>query len=299
MGSGGGSGGAATGSGGAASGGAASGGAGGQAGTAAATGGRGSGGAGGRGGSSATGGSGTGGGAGGALGRFSFFVTSVGAMKRLSKNVNGFGGDLRYGEATGLAGADKICREIAETAMPGAGAKTWRAFLSTTKGGVNDGPVHAIDRVGDGPWYDRMGRLLAMNKANLMMTRPGGADPAIINDFPNEDGVPNHQDGAPGCTGNACPDNHDFLTGTGTNGMLYNADWSNTCHDWTSAVGADGKPRCGHSWPRGVQSWMSILNEAGCAAGINLVEMGGPKASDPSVGSGGGYGGIYCFALTP
>jgi len=264
------------------------------------TGGRGTGGAasGGRGGATGTGGAGSGG-AGGSSAHFSFFVTSVDAMKRLSGNPLGFGGDLRYGEATGLAGADKICREIAESALPGAGQKTWRAFLSTTKGGTNDGPVHAIDRVGEGPWYDRMGRLLAMNKANLMMTRPGGADAAIVNDFPNENGIPNHSDGAPGCSGNACPDNHDILTGTGTTGMLYNSDWKYTCHDWASTVPGDGTPRCGHSWPRGVQSWMSILNEAGCAPGINLVESGGPKASDPTVGSGGGYGAIYCFALTP
>ena len=44
--------------------------------------------------------------------------------------------------------------------MSGAGAKSWRAFLSTIRGGP-DGPVHAIDRVGNGPWYDRLGRLVA------------------------------------------------------------------------------------------------------------------------------------------
>lgn len=261
---------------------------------------------------------------------FSFFVTSWAAMQRLSKSPNGFGGDLRYGESDGLKGADKICTEIAETASPGSGSKGWRAFLSVTKG--PDGqPVHAIDRVGQGPWYDRQGRLLAMNKADLMQQRPKGADPAIINDFPNEDGVPNHApDGKQ-------VDNHDILTGTGANGQLFNADWKYTCHDWTSSVGADGTPRVGHSWPRmggsgfpgggggggfvpppgggggpggggfpgggtgpiDLANWMSSLNEAGCAAGASLVEMGPPIASNPTVGSGGGYGGIYCFALKP
>ena len=60
---------------------------------------------------------GVGGGAGND-GHFSFFVTSVGAMKRLSGNALGFGGDLRYGETgdgAGLRGADKICATIAET----------------------------------------------------------------------------------------------------------------------------------------------------------------------------------------
>jgi hypothetical protein len=234
------------------------------------------------------------------LDKFSFFVTSLTAMRRLSKNQMGFGGDLRYGEATGLAGADKICTEIAESSMPGAGAKGWRAFLSTVAG-----PVHAIDRVGNGPWYDRMGRVIALTKAALMQTRPMGADPAIINDLPNEDGIPNHTDGMPGCTGNACPDNHDFLTGTNAQGRVYSMNMSNTCNDWTSAAavapGNTRGPWCGHSWPRqgSGENWMSALAEGGCGPGVNLREMGGPMQGVYTVGTGGGYGGIYCFALTP
>ena len=168
------------------------------------------------------GGSGTGGagvaggsGAGGSAGavaipteRFSFFVTSYAAMQRLSKSMSGFGGDLRYGQADGLSGADKICTEIAESSMPGSGGKGWRAFLSVTKGPAGT-PIHAIDRIGNGPWYDRRGRLLAMAKADLLYDRPMGADPAIADDFPNEDGVPNH---AP--DGMEQVDNHDMLTGT-------------------------------------------------------------------------------------
>ena len=271
--------------------------------------------------------------------RFSFFMTSFVAMQKLSNSTNGFGGDLRYGESNGLAGADKICREIAESSMPGSGSKTWRAFLSATKG--PDGmPVHAIDRIGEGPWYDRLGRLFAMTKIDAINVRPKGAHTAIINDFPNEDGVPNH---AP--DGMMQVDNHDVLTGTGTEGKLFSEDPKFTCQDWTSSEGAAGTPRVGHSWPRsgtpvripvsgsggtraprlppegaagrsgrppdsmaagsggGIRSsgdhWMSSLNEAGCAAGASLVEMGGPIRSNPTVGSGGGYGAIYCFALTP
>jgi hypothetical protein len=257
---------------------------------AAGTGGAGTGGSGGSAGSGGTGGSSVGD---GGTARFSFFVTSLNAMRRLSGSQDGFGGDLRFGKADGLSGADEICRQIAETSMPGAGQKTWRAFLSVTMG-PNGTPVNAIDRVGEGPWYDRKGRLLAMNKADLAQTRPRGADPAIINDFPNEDGVPNH---AP--DGVMQVDNHDFLTGASATGTLFNMDWGYTCHDWTSKVGSDGKPRVGHAWPRmgSGENWMSSLNEGGCAPGVNVVEMGGPR--DPTVGSGGGYGGIYCFALTP
>jgi hypothetical protein len=42
---------------------------------------------------------------------------------------------------------------------------------------------------------------------------------------------------------------------------------------------------------------MSSLAEGGCAPGVSIVEMGPPMAAN--VGSGGGYGGIYCFALSP
>ena len=230
----------------------------------------------------------------GGTARFSFFATSLVAMRRVSGSEKGFGGDLRFGKADGLSGADEICRVIADAAFPGAGCKQWRAFLSVTKGPAGT-QVNAIDRVGPGPWYDRLGRVFAMNKAGLQQTRPQGADPAIINDFPNENGVPNH---APDGNGMQV-DNHDFLTGSDNMGNVYSSGLSGTCQDWTSAVGSGGRPRCGHTWPRGVQSWISILDEAGCAPGVNIVEMGGPNPNDPTVGSGGGYGGIYCFALTP
>jgi hypothetical protein len=237
----------------------------------------------------------------GSMGTFSFFVTSLKAMQRLSGSQAGFGGDLRFGQPDGLKGADEICRQIAETAMPGSGAKGWRAFLSVTKG-PNGQPVHAIDRVGEGPWYDRLGRLVAKNKADLAHARPIGGDPRIVNDLPNEDGVPNHAPDGKNV------DNHDILTGSDEQGNLYGTNWSATCHDWTSKVGSDGKPHVGHSWPRRIgpgfpsssaESWISVLDEAGCAPGVSLIEMGGPDPKNPTVGSGGGYGGIYCFALSP
>ena len=262
-------------------------------------------GVGGRGGGST---SGSGGGAGGRAGTggaggssgahpdFSFFVISVGAVRALSGNQDGFGGDLRYGETgtgAGLHGADKICAAAADRAWPGTGSKAWRAFLSATAGGTNGGPVHARDRVGTGPWHDALGRLIASNLSQLLMDRPGDADVAIKNDLPNEYGIPNHTDGAPGCTNN-CPDNHDVLTGTGADGMLYMNNQASTCNDWTSSATA-GSPRCGHSWPRSQSgtNWMSSLPELGCAPAINLSE--GASGPTRGVGSGGGYGAIYCF----
>jgi hypothetical protein len=248
----------------------------------------------------------------GDLPRFSFFVTSLAALQALSGSAQGFGGDLRYGETgpgAGLRGADRICTAIAERSMPGAGRKQWRAFLSVTDGGDGN-PLHAIDRIGNGPWYDRLGRLFGNSRAEIIATRPPSAHPAIINDFPNEDGVPNHR---PDPTMGQV-DNHDMLTGSNASGQLYSA--TATCLDWTSARGdraTEGRPRVGHSWPRGGMGgpggmggmggsgahWMSALDEAGCAPGVSLIEMGPPILSMPTVGSGGGYGGFYCFALTP
>jgi hypothetical protein len=42
---------------------------------------------------------------------------------------------------------------------------------------------------------------------------------------------------------------------------------------------------------------MSSAADGGCAPCVSLVEMGGVKGK--CVGSAGGYGGFYCFALTP
>jgi hypothetical protein len=258
--------------------------------TGAGGGGRGGAGAAGRGGGGGTGTAGTTG-TGGSPARFSFFMTSQAGLERLANNPNGFGGDLRFGQADGLSGADEICRRLADTSMPGNG-KTWRAFLSVTRGPAGTA-VNAIDRLGNGPWYDRLGRVVTMTKAGLLQTRPQGADPAILNDLPNEDGVPNHNPGT------GIIDNHNVLTGSTTQGTLDAQGLTATCQDWTSSVSSGGRPRCGVSWPRAsLMHWISVLNEGGCAPGAT---PGGGAQSGPSgtVGALGGYGGFYCFAMTP
>jgi len=150
--------------------------------------------------------------------KFSFFVASLEVMRDLSGSEDGFGGDLG-----GLAGADAICQEAASRV--GFGSKTWRAFLSVTNDGTGS-PVNAIDRIGNGPWYDRNGRLIANNKSDLLNTRPLG-DAASVNDLPNEYGQP----------GSSYGDSHDVLTGTNTSGQLESSNPVSTCYDWTSAVG--------------------------------------------------------------
>jgi hypothetical protein len=255
------------------------------------------------------------------LANFSFFLTSLASVRQVSGSEDGFGGDLRFGEVgdgAGLRGADKIYKAIAEIGMPGAGVKDWRAFLSTTTGGLDDGPLHAKDRIGNGPWYDAAGRLVAMTLEDLTgANRPIGIDPAIRDDLPNEFGIPNHTADAPGCVGSECPDNHQVLTGTNCVGELFTGgvgsitpdctdvnppdnepDMAYTCNDWTSSA-PEGSPWCGHSWPRmgSGLSWMSAAQDGGCAPCVMLEDEGGVSAD--CVGSAGGYGGFYCFEYKP
>jgi len=269
--------------------------------------------------------------------RFSFFVTSLAGLQELSGNENGFGGDLRFGftgPGAGLHGADNICESLAEMSMPGSKAKIWRAFLSAKDDG-NGTPVNAIDRIGNGPWYDRRGRLWADKKTELLNDRPPNADPAIINDIPNEFGIPNHR---PDPTFPVV-DNHLTVTGSNRQGLLYDheRDGKNeslfgnitfpgkkkqtsggkgfstggkypenpTCDDWTSTT-AQSSPRAGFSWPQvsfgnfSGKNWLSVWSMSGCEAGFDLDPSTGPGvAGIYTIGNGGGYGGFYCFALTP
>ncbi|MBW8901940.1 MAG: lectin, partial [Massilia sp.] len=79
-----------------------------------------------------------------------FFVTSEGVGK---------GGNLG-----GLAGADAHCQKLATAA--GAGNRTWHAYLSTQPA---DGKpaVNARDRIGQGPWYNTRGAVVARDVAHL------------------------------------------------------------------------------------------------------------------------------------
>ncbi|MCA9528227.1 MAG: hypothetical protein KC549_18210, partial [Myxococcales bacterium] len=201
---------------------------------------------------------------------------------------DGFGGDFG-----GLEGADGICQALAESV--GQGDKTWRAFLSATQG--PDGqPVHAIERIGAGPWHDANGRLIAENIEGLLSgDRPAG-DAAAVADLPDEYGVPTSVLG----------DAHDVVTGSNAQGRLFANNGNATCNDWTSADGAVGRNglMCGHSFPRmsaggrpsrGGANWLSDHPLRGCAPGVNLIQNG-PGTGD-CIGCSGGYGALYCFAL--
>ena len=245
--------------------------------------------------------------------RFSFFVTSMDALWKLSGSTpggmsGGFGGN--YG---GIAGADRICQTIG--AATGHGHKTWRAFLSATDDGAGN-PVHAIERVGEGPWYDANGRLVASGRAGMLSgDRPDG-DAQTVNDLPDECGVPLTVLG----------DAHDVITGSNKQGRLNSTDPAHTCNDWTSddaslgggggappppggggGGGRGGKVMCGHSFPRGMAGgpgggpgggrggghWLSDHGVPGCGRGALIVQGFG----DGCIGCSGGYGALYCFAL--
>ncbi len=80
----------------------------------------------------------------------SFFISSVGKGK---------GADLG-----GIAGADAHCQALAKAA--GSTSTNWRAYLSTTEPGGNAG-VNARDRIGNGPWKNAKGVVVATNVDNL------------------------------------------------------------------------------------------------------------------------------------
>ncbi len=211
--------------------------------------------------------------------RFSFFVTSLATMRSQSGSQDGFGGNLG-----GLTGADTICQTAA--AAVGGGGKTWRAFLSTYNNGA---PVHAIERIGAGPWYDKNQRLIASNVAGLIAgNRPAG-DAATVSDLPDENGAPLTTFG----------DTHDILTASTAQGRFEGTSGVNSCNDWTDATaGTANAVRLGHSWPaQSGMHWIRAHQTRGCSPGVNTVQNG--PGTGTSVGAGGGWGGIYCFALTP
>lgn len=240
---------------------------------------------------------------------FSFFVTSqiglyglpAGERAPLPDPLFGHGGNFG-----GLAGADEICTMLARRASPG-DQKLWRAFLSTS--GFDGGErVDAIDRIGDGPWYDYNGLKLADDVTGLLPEgndgRPRGADAQLADMFTDENGE--------AIQPNTRVDNHDTLTGSDANGRLFDDGEDGriaTCEDWTSNTvrGAEGDPfgqggqvPVGHSWPRSNNNgrhWMSDHTINGCEPGFDTDGGAGAPAGDFRVGAGGGYGAIYCFAL--
>ena len=188
-----------------------------------------------------------------------FFITSVGP---------GDGANLG-----GLEGADAHCQTLAQAA--GAGNRTWRAYLSTTTGGGQLG-VNARDRIGDGPWYNANGQIIAANVADLhgdiQRDRNNIRKPTAVDE--NGELVNGAGDQ---------PNQHDILTGSDSMGYsLLGAPNTTTCNNWTS--NDEGRAMVGHHDRLGGanSSWNAVHLSSGCSQ-ENLVGTGG-------------NGLFYCFA---
>ena len=113
------------------------------------------------------------------------------------------------GNLGGLAGADATCQRLAESV--GQGNRFWRAYLSVERDASNNNqPTNARDRIGQGPWHNANGVLIANNVGELH-SRSGDA-----NLFIDERGqkVNGQWTGSPG------PIQHDILTGSNADGTL-------------------------------------------------------------------------------
>jgi hypothetical protein len=245
---------------------------GGMAGNAGMTGGTGgSGGADGGSGAEAGGGAGGVGGSGGSGGStgmvmpmpgMNFFVTSKGMPA---------GGNLGS-----LEDADAFCKMLATDVSEGLGAKTWRAYLSTTT-------VDARDRIGAGPWRNQAGVVIANNIEDLHAQEPGEA---LDDTWPPAD-----LEIALTETGEQVMNSvHDILTGSNADGTLFE---DNNCNDWTSdsdmdTAGVGHSNRDGGGRPPSFNATHTV----GCAPFTSNYE-------DGTVSSGGGRGSLYCFALEP
>jgi len=187
----------------------------------------------------------------------SFFVTSTGSGK---------GGDLG-----GLEGADRHCQSLAEAA--GAGARTWRAYLSTQ----GQGAVNARDRIGSGPWHNANGVVVARTLEELHIGNNVNRETALTE---RGERVFGRLDVPPG------PNRHDILTGSRSDGTAFPEGEDRTCRNWTSS--AEGRAMVGHHDRMGLRddessrSWNAAHPSAGC--------------SQPELVKTGGAGLFYCFA---
>ena len=189
-----------------------------------------------------------------------FFITSVGP---------GNGGDLG-----GRAGANQHCQTLAASA--GAGNRTWHAYLSTMAGGGQP-VVHARDQIGEGPWYNANGQIIAANVADLH-----GDFQRDRNNMRKPTGVDENGDLVNGVGDQ--PNQHDILTGSDSHGRaLLGAANTTTCNNWTS--NSEGRAMVGHFDRLG-----------GANASWNAVHLS-RSCSQSDLVATGGNGLFYCFAI--
>lgn len=188
---------------------------------------------------------------------------------------------MHGGNLGGLEGADAECQRLA-TAV-GAGNRTWRAYLST-QGAANLPAVNARDRIGNGPWYNAQGVMIAANVADLHGDVQRDSNMVNVRTAVTESGEPVSGFGRPEGT----PQEHDILTGSDTHGRAYAAGMSNqaddrTCRNWTSDS-PDDHAMIGHH--DRMSQWNTSWNSSHSTAGCSLEAFN----------STGGAGRFYCFA---
>jgi hypothetical protein len=146
----------------------------------------------------------------------SFFVSSAG---------KGNGADLG-----GLDGADAHCTALARAA--GATGGTWRAYLSTTAPG-GDAGVNARDRIGNGPWKNAKGVVVATSVDNLHSASVNMTKQTALTEKGEQ------------VSGRGDQVNmHDILTGSDPQGNYSTAGGDTTCGNWTKS--GDGSTIVGH-----------------------------------------------------
>ena len=197
-----------------------------------------------------------------------FFITSAGPGK---------GGDLG-----GLAGADAHCQSLAQAA--GAGNKTWRAYLSTNaRGGAN--PVHARDRIGNGPWHNAKGAVIATSVTDLHSDNNKISKANAL----DERGQPIKVRGDK-------PNMHDILTGSDKDGRAFPTNMDLTCRNWTSS--GSGVAMLGHADREGnppVEGSQNVAAYMETAHSWNAAHTS-RSCSQPDLIATGGNGLFYCFA---
>ena len=186
-----------------------------------------------------------------------FFITSVGI---------GDGANLG-----GLAGADAHCQALADAA--GSGQRTWRAYLSTQGAGA----VNARDRIGDGPWANVNGLIMATSVENLHHDNSNFNWEHSLDE--NGEQFPSRIDGDPDFS------EHDVLTGTQIVGTAFTAGEDRTCGNWTS--NDEGSAMLGHadrySFTTPGSPWNTAHPSRSC--------------SQDDLVATGGAGRFYCFAI--
>ena len=178
------------------------------------------------------------------------------------------------GNLGGLAGADRICQNLA-TAV-GAGARTWHAYLSQ-QATATEPAVNARARIGTGPWYNAKGALIAANVADLHGDVLRDRNNIQKANALTEKGEMVHGVGD-------MPNEHDMLTGSDPDGRAYPTGLDTTCNNWTSDTDMT-HAMLGHAdrTGGGNVSWNSTHMSQGC--------------SKEKLIATGGAGHLYCFAI--